>query len=227
MAAPHAHRAPIAVRRLSPSVRAEIVSVLCDAFHEYPVMRFVIGDGGERLAAGSIVSEQLEAYERRLYSLVDFFVEGRLSREEPVLGVTQSDRLLGAALVTPPGDRGFPETLARHREQLWTELGGAARERYAAFSRATSAFAIDRPHYHLNMIGVRRAHAGRGLARRLLDAVHELSASDAASRGVTLTTEDPDKVTLYEHFGYRRLGHVRVADDLESWGFFRADAQDG
>ena len=217
----------MAVERLSPSARAEIVSVLCEAFHEYPVMRFVIGDDGERLAAGPIGSEQLEAYERRLYSLVDFFVQARLSREEPVLGVTQSGRLLGAALVTPPGERGLPETLAQHREQLWSELGGAARERYAAFVRATSTFTIDRPHYHLNMIGVRRAHAGRGLARRLLDAVHELSASDAASRGVTLTTEDPDKVTLYEHFGYRRVGHVRVADDLESWGFVRTDSPHG
>jgi len=218
---------PIAVRRLSPSTRAEVVSVLCDAFHEYPVMRFVIGDGGERLAAGSIVYDQREVYDRRLHSLVDFFVQARLSREEPVLGVTERGHLLAAALVTPPGERPLPPSLLQQREELWSELGPAARARYEAFGRATSAFAIERPHHHLNMIGVRRSHAGRGLARRLLHAVHEMSANDAESCGVTLTTEDPAKVTLYEHFGYRRVGHVHVADALESWGFFRADTAGG
>ena len=41
--------------------------------------------------------------------------------------------------------------------------------------------------------------------------------------GVTLTTEDPSNVPLYEHFGYQVVGHARVAPGLESWGFFRHD----
>jgi hypothetical protein len=41
---------------------------------------------------------------------------------------------------------------------------------------------------------------------------------------VTLTTEDPVNVPLYQRFGYRILGHVEVGADLESWGFFREEA---
>jgi len=217
----------VTVKRLSPTARADAVSVLCEAFHEYPVMRFVIGQAEEPTSAGSTASGQLEAYERRLYTLVDFFVQARLSREEPVLGVTERGQLVGTALVTPPGARAIPPALVQQREQLWRQLGTAARERYEAFGRATSASVIERPHYHLNMIGVRRSHAGRGLARRLLDVVHEMSATDDGSCGVTLTTEDPGKVALYEHFGYRRIGHARVATELETWGFFRADPTEG
>jgi GNAT superfamily N-acetyltransferase len=73
------------------------------------------------------------------------------------------------------------------------------------------------------MIGARKSHAGKGLGRKLLEAVHALSLDDPDSCGVTLTTEDPGNLPLYEHFGYKVVGHERVSADLETWGFFRPD----
>jgi hypothetical protein len=52
-------------------------------------------------------------------------------------------------------------------------------------------------------------------------AVHDLAQADSQSAGVTLTTESPQNVALYRHFGYRVLGHARVSDELETWTFFR------
>jgi hypothetical protein len=40
---------------------------------------------------------------------------------------------------------------------------------------------------------------------------------------VTLNTEDPNNLKLYEHFGYEILGHVQVSEALETWGLFRPD----
>jgi len=37
---------------------------------------------------------------------------------------------------------------------------------------------------------------------------------------VTLTTETPANLSLYDHFGYQVRGHVRVSPALESWGLF-------
>ena len=74
---------------------------------------------------------------------------------------------------------------------------------------------------NLSMIGVRHSHAGRGLARLLLDEVHALAEADATSSGVSLTTETQRNLPLYEHFGYRITGHARVSAELETWGFFR------
>jgi GNAT superfamily N-acetyltransferase len=96
-------------------------------------------------------------------------------------------------------------------------------ERYEAFGEAGDQFELEAPHYHLNMIGVRRSHATRGLGRELLTAVHDLSRADPLSCGVTLSTETERNVPLYDHFGYRLMGYARVSDDLETWAFFRPD----
>lgn len=132
--------------------------------------------------------------------------------------------LAAVALVTLPGERDAPEALLLRREAVWRELGPAERKRYEAFGEAAGKFVVEAPHHHLNMIGVRRSHAGRGFARQLLHAVHDLSQADSSSCGVTLSTEDPRNLPLYQKFGYELLGHGGVADELETWAFFRPAA---
>jgi ribosomal protein S18 acetylase RimI-like enzyme len=196
---------------LSPLQVEEAVDVLCEAFFDYPVIRYVIGRAGDDYAC-------------RLRTLVDFFVMARFLRYDLVLGVrAEGGGLAAAATVTLPDGGDPPEELRRRRRAVWRRLGEGARRRYEALGEALREFGVDRPHYHLNMIGVRRAHTGRGLARCLLEAVHETSALDRASCGVTLNTEDPSNVPLYERFGYRVLGHARVTDDIETWCMFRDD----
>jgi GNAT superfamily N-acetyltransferase len=193
--------------RLTPAHADDAVTVLCDAFRDYPVMRYVLGAQAD--------------YDARLRTLVGLFVSARFFREEPVLAVHDGAAVAAVAIVTLPGDRPAPEAYLARRETVWSELGAAARERYEAFGAACDRFAVQAPHHHLNMIGVRRSHAGRGLARPLLEAVHAMAEEDTGSAGVSLSTENPRNLLLYEHFGYERLGHARVSDDLETWVFFR------
>jgi len=194
----------------SGSETGQAVDVLCDAFHDYPVMRYVIGLAGQD-------------YDRRLRTLIEFFAQARQTRGEPVLGIADGGTLVATALVTLPGSGSTPAQLAAHRKVVWGQLGAEARARYEAYGAAARPFALDQPHHHLNMIGVRRSHAGRGLGRRLLEAVHEMASKDPGSCGVSLTTEVWDNVGLYEHFGYQVTGHARVSPALETWGMFRAD----
>jgi GNAT superfamily N-acetyltransferase len=196
------------VSRLSEAQVSQAVNVLCDAFHDYPVMRYVIGPAGDD-------------YDRRLHTLIIFFVMARVWRDEPILGISNGSALVATAILTRPGKQQPPAELAQLRETVWRELGDAARSRYEAFGEATRKFDISQPHYHLNMIGVRRSHHGKGLSRQLLDAVHAMSRNDPVSHGVTLTTEDFRNVSIYEHFGYEGVGHVRIDAKLETWGFFR------
>jgi GNAT superfamily N-acetyltransferase len=197
------------VTRMSSAQTEDVVTVLCDAFQDYPVMRHVLGPGGD--------------YDRRLRTLIGFFVSARVYRDEPVLGVYDRHGTLAAvALVSLlPGARDEPEALASRRQEVWTELGAEARARYEEFGAAWAKFTVASPQYHLNMIGVRRSHAGRGLARKLLEAVHRLSDADGGSAGVSLTTETERNLPLYEYFGYRRIGHAVLDNGLETWGFFR------
>ena len=203
--APRAKGTPI---RLAPADVPEIVSVFTDAFRDYPVMRYVLGSGS--------------SYDQRLDRLVELFVSGRAYRNEPMLGIRDATGgLAAAATMTLPAVQDPPAPFVALRESIWTELGARARAAYEAFIAATQQFPIAAPHYHLNMIGVRRSHQGLGLARVLLDTVHALSDASGESSGVSLTTEVPANVELYRHFGYNVHGHARIAADLETWVLFR------
>ena len=195
------------IARLQPSEAGVAVDVLCDAFHDYPVMRYILGATPD--------------YDRRLRTLIGFFVAARVLRNDPMLAAYDGELAVATAIVTLPGDRPVPEEFDARREATWQELGAAERARYEGFGTALKPFVVVEPHHHLNMLGVRSSHAGRGFARDLLDAVHALAEADPDSAGVTLSTETEKNVTLYRHFGYRILGHVIVGEGLESWAFFR------
>lgn len=180
---------------------------MCDAFHDYPVMRYLIGLGHVD-------------YDDRLRRLVEFFVFRRMRNDAPMLGMEDGNELVAAATMTLPVEPEPPSDVLARRDALWRDLGDAARQRYETYANTTRAFAIAEPHHHLNMIGVRHAHMGRGLARPLLEAVARLAEEDPRSFGVSLTTEAVKNLSLYEHFGYEIVGHARVSPELESWGLF-------
>jgi ribosomal protein S18 acetylase RimI-like enzyme len=204
------HSADASVDRLPTHRAEEAVVVLADSFAQYPVMRHIIGN-----ANGD--------YDSHLLKLMRFFTAARYCRDEPVLAVTEGGRAVATAILTPPFQREAPLSLSQHREALWRDLGQDARERYEALGSVWSQFTVPDPHYHLNMIGVLKSHAGRGLGRLLLDAVHDLSLKDENSVGVSLNTEDESNVPLYEHFGYEVLGRARATDSMETWVMFRRD----
>jgi len=201
------------VERLRSADVPAVVEVLSEAFFDYPVMRFVIGAAGEQ-------------YAHRLETLVTFFTTARVVRDEVILGARVGNRLGGAALVSRPGRTYTGEDLGLLRDRVWDELGPEARARYGAFATACSPFDPDVPHLHLNMIGTRDFVRGTGVGRALIERVHELSVEDGRSEGVSLTTENPGNVPLYEHFGYQVVGRAEVAPGLATWGFFRRDRDD-
>jgi GNAT superfamily N-acetyltransferase len=196
------------VRRLPAADAPAVVDVMCDAFRDYPVMRFVIGDaGGDD--------------DRRLRTLIGLFVAARALRDEPLLGLADGRTLCAAATVSFPGVGEEPPEMSALREGVWRDLGHDARARHAACGEVWGTLGVGTPHVHVNMIGVRPAHQGRGLARVLLDHVQRISRETPGANGVTLTTEDPANVPFYQHVGYQIVGHGRIAPALETWAFHR------
>ena len=186
----------------------EMVEALADAFHDYPVMRYVCGTEG--------------AYDERLRRLVELFVSNRALRSETIYGVRDdAGQLVAVATTTGPNSPEPSEELLALRGAIWAELGAATRERYERFAAAAQATAVPGRHHHLNMIGVRRAAHGQGLSRPLLEAVHSLCQHDPQSAGVSLTTELPRNKSLYEYFGYAVVGQSVVDGGLSTWTLFR------
>lgn len=190
----------------------ETVAVYCDAFHDYPVMRYVIGNAQEK-------------YDDRLQSLIGYFTEYRFSRDYPVLGIESVDGcLVAAASINPVESVPEPPSLQQTYDNMCAELGEAAINRYKAFVAACDPFEPEQEHVHIGMIGVIGMEQGNGHARRLMDAVHEMSRQDQDSCGVSLTTELSRNLSFYEHFGYRILGRGVTPDgSLETWTLFRPD----
>jgi GNAT superfamily N-acetyltransferase len=197
--------------RLTSDRYDDVVEALCDAFRDYPVMRYVIGDVGDRYAS-------------HLRQLVGYFTQARFCRAYPVLGIESGGRIVAAANVNPPHTLPAPPELERAYDALRESLGTDAIERYKAFAAVCEPFSPEGLHFHLGMIGVAHTEQRHGHARRLLEAVHELSFADPESSGVSLTTEMPANLSFYEHFGYRVLGHGTTPDgELVSWTLFRGD----
>ncbi len=199
--------------QLDRSRFSEVVETLSAAFHDYPVMRYILSDAGE-------------AYDAKLSLLVGYFTESRFARGYPVLGVESpgDGRLVAVANINPPRPVPAPAALEQCFEALKEELGGPAIARFQAFADAGTPLEPDVPHYYLGMLGVMPEEQERGHGRRILERLHGMSARDPHSTGVCLTTERIGNVELYEHFGYRVVGRALTEDgELESWTMFRQD----
>ena len=197
---------------LRTGVRAEdVLGPLCEAFFHYPVMRYVLGDEGD--------------FPARLRTLVGFFLVARTLRNDPMLATYDGDTVSGVAICTLPGLAGPPD-LDEAREWTWSRLGADARARYDEWVHVWGPLNVAVPNIHVNMLGVPPVYQGRGLARRLLERVHEMSREHPESTGVSLTTESAGNVAFYERLGYKIVGPGVIRPGLESWGFFRLDRGD-
>ncbi len=198
----------VSVLELRAARGDEIEDVLCDAFRSYPVMRHVLGDPGKD-------------DDRRLRRLVHLFVAARLLSAHPIYAIEDAGRLVAAGTTTPPGKHPRPPGFQELRDETWADLGPDALRRYEELVAVWERTPFPEPHLHVNMLGTRRSHAGRGLGRRILETIQEVSRRPPAVRGVSLSTEDPANVPLYEHCGYRVIHHTRVTESLETWLLFR------
>lgn len=184
-----------------------VLNVLCEAFYHYPVMRFVLGP-------------EVEDFDTNFPRLIRLFVTTRVLCDDPLFGIDGKEGLAAAATVTLPESRGS-DALDDYREAAWRQFTTEAKARYTAFRDACNRFDPGEPHYHLNMIGVRNAYRGVGLARLLIEEVIRRSDGAPQSKGVSLSTEAAANVPLYEHMGFEQTGHCVVGPGLETWNFYR------
>jgi GNAT superfamily N-acetyltransferase len=197
------------VERLDRTRLEDAVGVLRDAFRDYPAMTYSLKGAGQ-------------AYDATLSELVGYFTDYRFALGWPVLGAADGTDLVGVALVNSPRQNTAVPSLQPRFERWRDGAGREVLDRFKAFNQATASFEPETPFYFLSLLAVPPRYQGKGYARLLLDAVHDISRDDPASDGVVLTTETADNVRLYEHFGYRVLGQAWV-EEVPSWLLYRED----
>ena len=179
--------------RLSADRADAVVTVLCDAFFDYPVMRYVLEDTSD--------------YSGRLTTLIRLFVAARDNSNGLMLGLNDAAGMMaGGAMVDLPGKGGSTPAFDALRESVWEELGADARARYEAYGEAS------REHNHGPRASPSRHDRCTALTSRFRTRTNTAGARSRSGRGgsgssgVSLTTELARNVTLYEHFGYEVSG---------------------
>ncbi len=194
------------VERLNRSDKEDVVRVLATAFHEYPVMRYVLKSKGEK-------------YESDLKALIGFFCESRLTREFPLLGIRDNANLVAAAGINEPEHKPQSPELNKVFIDLTNKIGQDAIARYESYEKKSYP-RLEDPHYFLGIIGVLRTHQGKGYAKQIIEEVQQMSETHLSSKGVCLCTEDPPNVPLYEHLGYKVISEADVGY-IHTWAMFR------
>jgi GNAT superfamily N-acetyltransferase len=198
------------VERLNRSDKEYAVNVLASAFHEYPVMRYILKSEGEK-------------YESDLKALMGFFCESRLTREFPLLGIRISGELVVAAGINEPEYKPRSPELNKVYSDLTITIGEEAIARYESYEKKANP-GLDAPHYFLGIIGVVQAHQGKGYAKNIIEEVHRMSEAHSTSTGVCLSTEDPPNVPIYEHLGYKVISEADVGE-IHTWAMFRENRE--
>lgn len=197
------------LRVLPPHRWKTAVEVLADAFHDYPVMRWILGGRSN--------------YDRDLRSLISLFVTRRVLQGELILGVEEGGALEAAGLVSFSWSSAPPAAARELSRRIWTELGTEAHSRYRLYGERVAELGVDESHMRLNMMGVRGRSQDRGLGGLLMRGLTRLSECHPEARGVALTTELDLRVPFYQHFDYEITGFDEVTAGLPAWGLFRAN----
>ena len=152
------------------------LDALCEAFYDYPVMRYVLSDtGGD--------------YDIHLRAMIDSFCENRLGRGQPIYAIRAADQTIAVAVVSSPVR--IPDTpeLRDLHIRLDRLLGDAAVDRLARYDDLCIAAEPERPHHYLGMLGVRRSYQRQGLSRLLVEHIKNIVRGDETSEGICLNTE--------------------------------------
>lgn len=201
------------IQRLTYNEKNNAVEVLASAFHEYPVMRYILKDSDTN-------------YPEHLEALVGFFCETRLTRDWPLLGVYSGQDLAAIAGINEPIFKPWPEALHDVYNQLGQVIGKGAIQRMEAYDSQAGRYEPKIAHYYLGIIGVLPGHQGKGYAKFLIEKIIEVSESDPNSNGISLSTEKKENIPIYEHFGFNVTGEADI-EELHTWCMFRYDNKKG
>jgi len=193
------------LQKLTRDHKRQCIQVLTIAFHDYPVMRFILRNKSPE-------------YESHLEAIIDFYCEARFAKDRPVLGIMDSDSLVAVALLDVSSLKPWAEQQTE-LERLKKIVGDEAYARVEVYERTTAAAEPSEPHHFLGMMGVLPEHRGKNYGRILLEEVKKISAADPQSSGVCLTTEDLQNVRYYERCGYKVISETDIAE-LHSWCMF-------
>lgn len=179
-----------AVRLAQAHESALVCEVLADAFHDDPVMRWMI-DAPEVFA-----------------TLFRYEAEALYMRHRQIF-LAADDR--GAAMWLPPGVTTKPAWHWRYLQAVWALLRRGGLQSVARTNSWDEVFAgshPDEPHYYLHSLGVARSGQGQGIGSALLAA--GLEQCDRQAMPAYLESSNERNNILYQRFGFEIVNEINL-----------------
>jgi len=188
------------VRRSTYTDLTPMATVLAAAFHDDPVVSWLVPDEGRRRAD--------------LAALMRVFA----ARFQPHGENCVTETVTGAALWLPPGAAFTAEDDARFETAL-VAAAGQDLERAGQLTAVMEGAHPTDPHHYLMLLGVEPDQQGTGIGSALLRAV--LDIADAAGEPAYLEATSPRNRALYERHGFEVTRELRCADCPPLWAMWR------
>ncbi len=190
-------------READPDDVAPMAGALARAFHDDPVMTWLLG-------------ERDDARLRRLRRFMRS--ESRRHRRHGGTVLT-ADGHPGGALWDPPGQwRMSWVDIVRAAPVMISGVGPRIPRALGGLSQMEKAHPRE-PHWYLAILGTDPPHQGKGVGAALLAPV--LTRCDAEGTGAYLESSKPDNVPYYERFGFRVSGQIDMPDGPTMWPMWR------
>lgn len=175
--------------------------VLAAAFHDDPVISWMVPDEGRRRAG--------------LAGIMGLFAGRYQAHGENHLNDTGT----GAAVWAPPAVAFTPEDDERFGADL-AAVAGADIARVGELGELLDGHHPHDPHhYYLMLLGVRPDHQGTGIGSALLRAV--LDRADREDAPAYLEATSPRNRALYERHGFEVTDELRTSDCPPLWAMWR------
>lgn len=188
------------VRRSTYTDLTPMATVLAAAFHDDPVVSWLVPDEGRRRAD--------------LAALMLVFA----ARVQPHGENCVNETATGAALWLPPRATFTAEDDARFETALVAAAGQDVERAGQLTAVMEEAHPTD-PHHYLMLLGVVPDQQGTGIGSALLRAV--LDIADAAGEPAYLEATSPLNRALYERHGFEVTRELRCADCPPLWAMWR------
>jgi ribosomal protein S18 acetylase RimI-like enzyme len=176
-------------------------TTMAEAFHDDPVVAWIVRDPGSRPARlRSVFASEVRSYLR--------------------LGETfRDEHHHGAALWAPPGERAVTEAQAEEQIGLLAEILQEDLDRALMVSEIMEQHHPDVPCYYLQWLGVSPGHQGRGIGSHLLRTV--LRRCDATATPAYLEATSTGNRRLYERHGFRTVSELTIPGGPPMWPMWR------
>ena len=202
----------VAVRALSSAEVDAAATVAARAFATYPLMPYLFPG-----QSTTVRDFMYFCCARRLAP--DGLLLGAFVGENEGENESASAQLVGMCAVSPPEMPALAGDMLSLWQRVETQMTQTGLARLDAYESISDQFAPPAPHHYLGVLAVEPTMQGRGISRKLIEAVRAQVQAHPTSNGIYLDTQTPENLPIYERLGFSLIGQQWL-DEIGVWGLF-------